>query len=198
MIEDFFLGASTDDLLNKYEGGTRNRVDILKYISENLDLCPENNQDAKDFEFLQEFKVRPGGYYNADNLLTIGNHTKKISKWVTEDPVLLHRTIVAHNIHIDKDYYKVLMSKLMVNHREYYRDYMGLKLYVNFPGYDDVVMASVPYSIDPVAFYKWWRKNPGLVTMSKDELLSLFKFRKFNLLISDCKIERYEPSLQTD
>ena len=25
-----------------------------------------------------------------------------------------------------------------------------------------------------------------------------FKFRKFNLLISDCKIERYEPSLQTD
>ena len=26
----------------------------------------------------------------------------------------------------------------------------------------------------------------------------LFKFRKFNLLISDCKIERYEPSLQTD
>ena len=174
MIEDFFLGASTDDLLNKYEGGTRNRVDILKYISENLDLCPENNQDAKDFEFLQEFKVRPGGYYNADNLLTIGNHTKKISKWVTEDPVLLHRTIVAQNIHIDKDYYKVLMSKLMVNHREYYRDYMGLKLYVNFPGYDDVVMASVPYSIDPVAFYKWWRKNPELVTMSKDEILSLF------------------------
>ena len=48
------------------------------------------------------------------------------------------------------------MSKLMVNHREYYRDYMGLKLYVNFPGYDDVVMASVPYSIDPVALYKWW------------------------------------------
>ena len=25
----------------------------------------------------------------------------------------------------------------------------------------------------------------------------IFKFRKFNLLISDCKIERYEPSLQT-
>ena len=28
-------------------------------------------------------------------------------------------------------------------------------------------------------------------------LLDLFKFRKFNLLISDYKIERYEPSLQT-
>ena len=31
-----------------------------------------------------------------------------------------------------------------------------------------------------------------------DHKSKLFKFRKFNLLISDCKIERYEPSLQTD
>ena len=35
--------------------------------------------------------------------------------------------------------------------------------------------------------------------VSKDlEKIILFKFRKFNLLILDCKIERYEPSLQTD
>ena len=29
-----------------------------------------------------------------------------------------------------------------------------------------------------------------------DQNIKVFKFRKFNLLISDCKIERYEPFLQ--
>jgi len=33
--------------------------------------------------------------------------------------------------------------------------------------------------------------NAGMAKNTK------FKFRKFNLLISDYKIERYEPSLQT-
>ena len=153
MIEDFFLGASTDDLLAKYEGGTRNRVDILKYIADNINLYQESSKEKSNLEYLQEFKIRPGGYYTPDNLLTLGQRTMKLCKWVTEDPVLLHRNIVMHGVQIDKEYYKVLMSKLMVNHKEYYRDFMGLKLRIDFPKLG-FVTASVPYSTDPVTFYK--------------------------------------------
>lgn len=173
MIEDFFLGASTDDLLSKYEGGTRNRIDILKYIADNINLYQSYSNEMNNLEFLQEFKIRPGGYYSPDNLLTLGQRTMKLSKWVSEDPVLLHRNIVMHELNIDKDYYKVLMSKLMVNHKEYYRDFMGLKLRIDFPKYG-MVMASVPYSIDPVNFYKWWKTHSNDVFLTKDEILTLF------------------------
>lgn len=173
IIEDFFLGISTDDLLAKYQGGTRNRVDIVKYIKDNIRLqeseVSDNNRDA----YMDEFKVRPGKYYHNDSLLTIERRTMKISKWVTDDPVLLHRTIAQHNIAIEKDYYKVLMSKLQVLHKDYYRDIMGLRLYIPFPGYDKPVMASVALSNDPVAFYKWYRKNSHVVTLTDDEFKSL-------------------------
>lgn len=173
MIEDFFLGASTDDLLSKYEGGTRNRINILKYIADHLKLYNENSAELNDIEFLPEFKIRIGGYYSPNNFLTLEHRTMKLSKWVTEDPMLLHRNIIAHNIKIDKEYYKVLMSKLKVNHQEYYRDFMGLKLHIEFPNYG-VVMASIPYNNDPVNFYKWWKINNHKVTLSKEEILTLF------------------------
>ena len=173
MIEDFFLGASTDDLLAKYEGGTRNRVDILKYLADNINLCQDTTNGLYNQEFLQEFKIRPGGYYAPDNFMTLGQRTMKISKWVTEDPVMLHRNIVMYKLLVDKEYYRILMSKLMVNHKEYYRDFMGLKLQIDFPKYG-MVMASVPYNTDPVNFYKWWKTHSTAVTLSKDEILNLF------------------------
>lgn len=183
MIEDFFLGASTDDLLTKYEGGTRNRIDILKYIADNINLYQSSSDELNHLEYLQEVKIRPGGYYTPDNLLTIGKRTMKLSKWVTEDPILLHQNIVIHSIQIDKEYYKVLMSKLMVNHKEYYRDFMGLKLRIDFPKYG-MVQASVPFNTDPVSFYKWWKSNTSQVSLSKDELLTLF----FNVYRNNPKI----------
>lgn len=182
LIEDFFLGASTDDLLTKYEGGTRNRIDILKYIADNINLYHSSSNESNHLEYLQEFKIRPGGYYTPDNLLTLGKRTMKLCKWVTADPILLHRNIILHNIQIDKEYYKVLMSKLMVNHKEYYRDFMGLKLRIDFPKYG-MVQASIPYNLDPVSFYKWWKSNSTQVTLSKDELLALF----FNVYRSNPK-----------
>lgn len=78
-----------------------------------------------------------------------------------------------HGIQIDKEYYKVLMSKLMVNHKEYYRDFMGLRLRIDFPKYG-MVTASVPYNTDPVNFYKWWKTHNHYVSLTKDEILTLF------------------------
>lgn len=173
IIEDFFLGISTDDLLAKYQGGTRNRVDIVKYIKDNISIQESEVIQQGGIGMAAEFKIRPGAYYHNDSLLTLGKRTMKISKWVTEDPVLLHRTIVQNNVAIEKDYYKVLMSKLQVLHKEYYRDFMGLRLYISFPGYDKPVMASAALSNDPVSFYKWYRKNSHIVTLSDAEFKSL-------------------------
>lgn len=183
IIEDFFLGISTDDLLAKYQGGTRNRVDIIKYIKANILLNESEVNESNIESYIDEFKIRPGAYYHNNSLLTIERRTMKISKWVTEDPVLLHRTIMQHNVAIEKDYYKVLMSKLQVLHKDYYRDIMGLRLYISFPGYDKPVMASAALSNDPVAFYKWYRKNSHVVTLSDAE----FK----NLLLL---VERFKPN----
>lgn len=173
IIEDFFLGISTDDLLAKYQGGTRNRVDIVKYIKDNILLHESEVIEGNREAYMDEFKIRPGEYYHNDSLLTIERRTMKISKWVTEDPVLLHRTIAQYNIAIEKDYYKVLMSKLQVLHKEYYRDIMVLRLYISFPGYNKSVMASAALSNDPCMFYKWYRKNSHVVTLTDAEFKSL-------------------------
>lgn len=174
MIEDFFLGASTDDLLSKYSGGVQNRTDIIKYINDNISFAENNDSSFNSKEAVPEFAVREGGYYYANNYLTIENRTLSIKQWLCEDPVLLHRTICLHKLHIEKEYYKVLMSKLQNNYPEYYRDFMGLKLYIVFPKYDKPVMASVPYNNDPVAFYIWWKKNQSKVTLTKNERIVLF------------------------
>ena len=66
------------------------------------------------------------------------------------------------------------MSKLQNNYREYYRDFMGLKMYIDFPKYDKPVMALVPYNNEPVAFYIWWKNNQNKVTLTMNERIVLF------------------------
>jgi hypothetical protein len=123
---------------------------------------------------MQEFKPRQDGLYLPDSLLTIGNKTMKVSKWLNEDPVLLHRIITQYNIHLQGDIYKILMSHLRFQYKEYYRDVMGLRLFIQFQGYDDLVQAVVPYKDQPVKFYKWWKKNQNVVTLSRKEIIDLF------------------------
>ena len=65
-------------------------------------------------------------------------------------------------------------NRLRLNHFEYYRDFMRLKVLVDFPGYPSLVQAAVPYNDAPVKFYKWWRKHPGEVTMNLAEKVKLF------------------------
>ncbi len=172
-IEDFFLGASYEELIERYPGGTQNHIDILSYLEENAIVADgENVVSPNNNSIIDGFLPRKGGYYMPDSLLTIGNKTMKIKKWITENPVSLHRTVVEYELMIDKSYYRVLMSRLQNYHFAYYRDFMGLKLFIDYPGYDEQVQASVPYNNDPVNFYKWWKKNSDKVTLSyKDQLL---------------------------
>lgn len=174
LIEDFFLGKSNEELIERYPGSTQNHIDIVSYLKENVTSNEESVVSQNTNNVIEGFLPRKGGYYMPDSLLTIGNKTMKITQWVTGNPVLLHRTVVEYELVIDKSYYKVLMSRLQNNHFAYYRDFMGLKLIIDYPGYDDRVQASVPYNDDPVKFYKWWKKHPDKITMSYKEQLMLF------------------------
>ena len=106
-------------------------------------------------------------------MLTIGNSTKTIMKWITSDPMELHKMIVQYDLRIPPDSYKILMSKLNTNHFAYLRDTLGLRLYIDFPGFPKGTMAKVIYEQEPVKFYNWWRKNEDKVTMSRLELIRL-------------------------
>ena len=100
----------------------------------------------------------------------------KTSEWITRDPVSFDKARRKFKLDVAKDLYAALLSKLRFQHPVYYRDMMGLKMQIEFKGYDGLVQASIPYSNDPVAFYKWWKKaeNADKVTLSKAEQVRLF------------------------
>lgn len=176
MIEDFFLGMSNDEIFEKYPGDMINHVGIIDYLKKNAEIIenqavdPSSNSKAN----LDLFKPKEGQYYIGDNLLTIGIRTMPLKKWLIEDPVALHRTITEYKLSINKEEFQVLSNKLRLNHFNYYRDFMRLKLRIEFPGYSELVTASVPYKDYPVKFYKWWRNNQDKIRMNEKETIELF------------------------
>jgi hypothetical protein len=177
---------STDDLLIKYVGSTRNRVDILDYIAKHRKASRNGSKSGNTKSFAQDFQPQEGSFYSLDSLLTIGNSTMRVGRWLKEDPVLLHRTVLQYNLILKDGIYKVLMARLANSHKEYYRDFMGLHLYISFDGYEGNVQAVVPYKDQPIKFYKWWKKNQNVVTLSRKEIIELF-----------LKVEQLDPKVLT-
>lgn len=91
-----------------------------------------------------------------------------------------------YRLKLTKEIYQVLMSKLRVNHREYYKDAVGLNMPIEFKGYPGTVLASIPYSNEPVAFYKWW-KSPRMPIRSH--------FLRLRLSVFWSKSTRWSPTL---
>ena len=176
LVEDFFLGMSNDDLFEKYPGKIVNHIDILEYLRNNKSVTPENSvAENKEYSHQESFFLaRKQEFYNRDNLLTIGHQTKKVKRWLIDDPVALHKTIVENEIVIEADDFKVLSNKLRLEHFTYYRDFLRLNILIEFPGYDNLVKASVPYKDQPVKFYKWWRRHKDFVTLNLKEKVELY------------------------
>lgn len=173
-IEDYFLGKSNDELLESYPGGEKNHIDIIQYLENNIsEILTNGSVVVKHDGNLNMFPPREGEFYNSDRLLTLDNQTMKISKWVTNNPVTLDKAVRKFHLILPDDY-KLLQSRLIHNHFEYYRDVMGLKLWIEFPGYNQPIAASIPYSDEPVKFYKWWKMNEDKVTLSFKEKITLF------------------------
>ncbi len=176
MIEDFFLGMSNDELFEKYPGTMVNHIDILEYLRNNKSIVPESPEtgSAENSHHETLFLPRKKEFYNRDNMLTIGHQTKHLKKWITDDPVALHRVIQEYELAIDIEEFKLLNNKLRINHFAYYRDFMRLKILIEFPGYPNLVHAVIPYSENPVTFYKWWRKHKNEICMNLEEKIKLF------------------------
>ncbi len=174
-IEDFFLGESNDELFLRYPGGERNHVDIITYLHSHKnqldtnDLAQNHNQQS-----FSTFPPRQGGYYEGRNLITIDGVTRSVDKWILEDPVELDKTRRKFELALAKEAYQLLSSKIKSKYFPYYRDVMGLSLLIDFPGYPEPVMAKIPYSDNPVKFYKWWKKNEDKVTITFKEKIDLF------------------------
>ena len=176
-IEEFFLGATNEELFEQFpENDSRNHVDIIEYIIENAEELKHEKRDVTKAEVLGKFPVREGAFYANDNLLTIEGRTMPIEKWIIRDPVSLDIVRRKHKIGFSKDTYQLLMSKIRTGHQDYYRELLGLNIRIEFKGFPGTVCASVPYTNDPVAFYKWWKKpeNNSKVYMTKIEQIRLF------------------------
>ena len=111
-------------------------------------------------------------------MLTIENEngikTLRISEWLTKDPISFDKKRKEHNLKVSKEIFDILVSKLRANHPEYFKDALGLKIRIEFKGYDSDVQAIVPYLSKPVEFYKWWCLNKDLVNMTFAEKIILF------------------------
>ncbi len=121
-------------------------------------------------------------YYSTDDLTLEtpeGSKTLKVGAWLNEDPVRIHKMIVREKVlHVDQiEVYNPLMSKLRHADQQYYKQYMGLNVTIDFPGFATDILAKIPFENDPVGFYKWWRKgkHEDKVYLSKLNQLRLFQ-----------------------
>lgn len=175
-IEEFFLGATNEELFEQFpEYDSRNHVDIIKYITDNVEMAEHKKNDTQEGITVGNFPPREEGQYFKNNLLTIEDRTMSVEQWIIKDPVSLDVVRRKYKLLLPKDNYKVLLSKLRAHHYEYFKDAMGLNLPIEFQGYEGLVPAIIPYTNNPVAFYKWWRKteNSDKVILSKSETIKL-------------------------
>ena len=121
-------------------------------------------------------------YYSSDDLTldtTEGPKTLKIGAWLNEDPVRIHKMIIREKVlHVDQiEVYNPLMSKLRRADQQYYKQYMGLNVTIDFPGFTSDILAKIQFENDPVGFYKWWRKgkHEEKVYLSKANQIRLFQ-----------------------
>lgn len=121
-------------------------------------------------------------YYSTDDLTLEtpeGSKTLKVGAWLNEDPVRIHKMIVREKVlHVDQiEVYNPLMSKLRHADQQYYKQYMGLNVTIDFPGFATDILAKIPFENDPVGFYKWWRKgkHEDKVYLSKLNQIRLFQ-----------------------
>lgn len=121
-------------------------------------------------------------YYSTDDLTLDtpeGPKTLRIGAWLNEDPVRIHKMIVREKVlRVDQiEVYNPLMSKLRRADQQYYKQYMGLNVTIDFPGFTSDILAKIPFENDPVGFYKWWRKgkHEDKVYLSRLNQIRLFQ-----------------------
>ena len=119
-------------------------------------------------------------YYSMDELTLDteeGRKTLRVGAWLNYDPVRIHKMIVREKtLHVDQiEVLNPLVSKLRRVDPVYYKQYMGLNVMIDFPGFSSDIIAKIPFENDPIGFYKWWRKG------KHEEKVYLSKVNQFRL-----------------
>ena len=132
---------------------------------------------------MENFPLDTEKIYLSSDMLTLegegGTETRSMTEWLQRDPVRIHRLIIKEKLlHVDQmEVFAPLVSKLRRADYEYYRRITGLKMLIDFPGFNSEVEARIHYDTDPIAFYKWWRKgkNEQRVYLSPAYQFKLFQ-----------------------
>ena len=191
-VEDFFLGADVDVLLENHKGGETNNIDIVEFLNKNT--IANNSPAIHIEENIQTHIYQPNAntFYHSTRLLTIEDEnlkkTMKVSDWIKKDPIVFHSTMIEYKISITQEDYDYLFSNLKKCHLDYYKKILGLNIRIDFKGYDTQIKAVLPYKDKPEEFYKWWCDNKDKVTLSFKDKLVLFD----KLFMKDPKILHIE------
>ena len=127
------------------------------------------------------FPLDPEKVYYSMYELTLdteeGRKTLRVGAWLNYDPVRIHKMIVREKtLHVDQiEVLNPLVSKLRRADPVYYKQYMGLNVMIDFPGFSSDIIAKIPFENDPIGFYKWWRKG------KHEEKVYLSKVNQFRL-----------------
>lgn len=215
-IEDFFLGASNQELFERYpQTQERNELDIAEYLEEQDKLKSKKNTGkdklAKKTNHLANlFLPEDSKFFNGESNMSLpfknGNLvllwdltklddyemiTKSVNKWLVEDPVSLDRVKVRYKLRIDSETFAILTSKL---HRfpAYLTRKLGLKKLINFPNQSEPIMAQQAMDSNPVRFYQWYFKESGdkevyLSPINTIKLVDLVKAKSPSKLLPDHK-----------
>jgi hypothetical protein len=133
---------------------------------------------------METFPIDSAKTYFSEDYLTLdtpegGIMTLKIGEWLNTDPVRIHRMIVKEKVlTVDQiEVFNPLVSKFRRADPLYYKKIMGLKVMIDFPGFSSDIPAKIPFDTDPIAFYKWWRKNKheDVVYLSPGNQFRLFQ-----------------------
>jgi ATP-dependent DNA helicase RecQ len=175
-IEEFFLGKDIDELFERFPARPRtNEINIIEYLIEKditgIPTLPLRNVPLQ----VQSYLPEKNHQIKSNTLLTLetdkGPETLSVSKWLQQNPVLIHQVGEQYNFKYDDEVFKVMLSR--IRDTEYWVGFRGLQLLIEFPKYSKPVKAIVPYKDFPVEFYLWWKTNPKSVKLTFKEKVDL-------------------------
>jgi len=173
-VKEYFLGENVDALLSKFNGNDDNKLDIIDYLKEHALIYTETKKQNSTIYF----EPNPDKVYNQFDNLTLTKDDVKVTSqvfdWINQDPVFLDQAKIKNRLKFDKKVSAILDSKIKTLHPEYFMKKKGLNILIEFRGYREKVLASIPYNEKPIEFYKWWCANKDKIYLSNIERIKLF------------------------
>ena len=169
-----------------------NTKPILDKNSTDTQSSTSTNGDSKDHIALHDFPPQVDKIYSSNNLMTIRVEsklvTRSIGEWIAKDPLSFAQVRNKYDFDLEPHLNRVLFERMRrIPNKQ--KQFLGLKLNIDFPKYSEPIPASIPYKRYPVEFYMWWLENKDAVKLSFKEKLELLN--KVNMLNKDALLPQH-------